>query len=67
MAMHNLKSGVHKISTIGVEIITKDTSSLYGSDIKTLIFHIISTGHSCNCLTSAAIMGVQVEEISKRC
>jgi hypothetical protein len=40
-------------------------NSLYGTNIKTQFSHIIYTGWSCSFLTSAAIMGVQVREMSE--
>jgi hypothetical protein len=45
-------------STISIEVITKETNSLYGTNIKTQFSHIIYIGGSCSFLTSAAIIGV---------
>jgi hypothetical protein len=48
-----------------IEANTKKTHFLYSTNIKTQISYINYTGRSCSFLTSAAIMGVQTEKLSK--
>jgi hypothetical protein len=52
-------------SSVRIDVITKDTNSLYGTNLKTQFSHIIDAEQSCSFLTSAAIMEVQVGEMSK--
>jgi hypothetical protein len=52
-------------SIIRKEVITRETNSLYGTNIKTQFSHIIYPGRSCSFLISAAIMKVQFGEMSK--
>jgi hypothetical protein len=52
-------------STIRIEVIAKETDYLYGTNTKTQFSHINYTGQSCSFLTSAAIMGVLMGEMSK--
>jgi hypothetical protein len=49
-------------STVRIEVITKETN---GTNIRTQFSHIICTGCSCSFLASAAVVGVQMGEISK--
>jgi hypothetical protein len=48
-----------------IEVITEETNSLYGTNIKTKFSHIIYTGQNCSFLTSAAVMAVQMVEMSE--
>jgi hypothetical protein len=56
---------VLKSENIRIEVITKQTNSLYGTTIKTKFSHIIYTGRSGNFQASPAILGVQIREKSK--
>jgi hypothetical protein len=51
-------------STINIYANSKETNSLYSTNIETQLSHIIYTGQTC-FLTSAAIMGVQMGQMSK--
>jgi hypothetical protein len=46
--------------TVGIEVLTKEIISLYGTNIKTQFSHSVYTGWSC-ALISAAIMGYCTE------
>jgi hypothetical protein len=48
-----------------IEANAKETNSLYSTNIKTQLSHIIYTGRSCSFLTSAALIGVHMGEMSK--
>jgi hypothetical protein len=63
MSMHCFPAIV-KIRVLS-EVITEETNSLHGTNIKPQFSHLIYTGRSCSFLTSAAITGVQMEEMSK--
>jgi hypothetical protein len=64
--MHYFMATVDKNqSTIRIEVITKEASSLYGINIKTQFSHTIYTGWKCSFLTYVAIMGVQMGQMSK--
>jgi hypothetical protein len=52
--------------SIYVHAIIKETNSLYSTNIKIQISHIIHTARSCSFLTSAAIMEVQMGEGRKK-
>jgi hypothetical protein len=54
-----------RVRTIIIEVISTETNSLYGTNIETQFSHIICTELICSFLTSAAIVGVQVREMSK--
>jgi hypothetical protein len=51
--------------TIRIEVITKATNSLYGTNIKIIFSHIICAGRSCSFLMYASIIGDQMGEMSK--
>jgi hypothetical protein len=65
MSMHYLRVSVYKINGLSEYKPSLKTNSLYNTNIKTLISRINYTGGSCNFLTSAAIMGVQMWDMSK--
>jgi hypothetical protein len=48
-----------------MEFIAKEIISLYGTNIKTQFSHLIYIGWNCSFLTSSAIMGVKMGEMSK--
>jgi hypothetical protein len=52
-------------SAIRIKVITKETNSLYGTNIKTQFSHIIYTEWRCSFLTSAVIMGAHMGVMSK--
>jgi hypothetical protein len=52
-------------STIRIEVVTKETTFLYGTNIKTQPLQIFCCGQSRSVLTSAVVIGVQIGEMSK--
>jgi hypothetical protein len=54
MYVHYFTAIVEVKSTVNIEVITKETNSLYVTNIKTQFSHIIHTRGNCSFLTPAA-------------
>jgi hypothetical protein len=60
----HMHEALHQI-TVSIDVINRETNSLYSTNIKIQLSYLICTERSCSFLTSAAIMGVQMGEMSK--
>jgi hypothetical protein len=66
MSIHYFMANAVKIkSTIRIEVITKETNSLYGTNMKTQFSYRNYTRWRCRFITSAVTIRVKMGEMSK--